>query len=203
MATAPVAFAESAPLASGDPRDDRAPAIAVGAPLAVCVSRSIAEENNRKRLILEDPNLVTTEELHQSRRRRVALETCEAQIHHGMGNGAILDAVQANAAAIQALAAAVQANGAAIQANGAAIRNMRRRELNRNGTWTRILVETVGPNAIGVAPATHPGSREDVLGMSGPQITALQAAFNLEPGRFDGANLAARRNAVLTYLLDG
>ena len=116
-------------------RGDRAPAIAAGEPLTNISNRAISEEENRKRLRSDNPASVTDAEV-QSRRRRVALETWEAQMMNGMGNGAILAAIAANGAAIAAAAAA----------NGAAIRNIRRRELSPNGTWTHILVETIGGN---------------------------------------------------------
>ena len=214
MASWPVDVPQTGELTSGDRRDDRAPAVAAGEPLANQTNCAISEEENRKRLRSENPATVTDAEVQESRRRRVALETCEAQMMNGMGNGAILAAITANGAAIAAngaaiaangaaIAAAAAANGAAIAANGAAIRNIRRRELSRNGTWTHILVETIGGNPAGVAPPSHPVSRGAVLRMTAAQVTALEAAFNLAPGTFDGADLADRRNAVLEYLLEG
>ena len=67
-----------------------------------------------------DEDAVTTGELKESRLRKVAVETLEAQATYGAGNAAILKAIQANNAAIQ---------------------NIRRREKNRAGLWTPILVE--------------------------------------------------------------
>jgi len=97
---------------------------------------------------------VTAAELQTSRRRRrVALETYEAQAIFGLGNDGIL---------------------AAIAANGGQIQNIRRREKNRIGIWTHILVETPGPNPFGVAPTIHPKSRVEVLEMTVPQIAALR-----------------------------
>ena len=107
MASWPVDVPQTGELTSGDRRDDRAPAVAAGEPLANITNRAISEEENRKRLRSENPATVTNAEVQESRRRRVALETCEAQMMNGMGNGAIL--------------AAIAANGAAIAANGAAI----------------------------------------------------------------------------------
>ena len=182
MASWPVDVLQTGELTSRDPRDDRAPAVAAGAPLANITNCAISEEENRKRLRSVNPASVTDAEVQESRRRRVALETCEAQMMNGMGNGAILAAITANGAAIAAVAAAAAANGAAIAANGAAIRNIRRRELSRNGTWTHILVETIGGNPVGVAPPSHPVSRGAVLRMTAAQVTALEAAFNLAPG---------------------
>ena len=189
MASWPVDVPQTGALTSGDPRDDRAPAVAAGEPLANQTNRAISEEENRKRLRSDNPASVSDAEVQESRRRRVALETCEAQMMNGMGNGAIL--------------AAIAANRATIAANGAAIRNIRRRELSRNGTWTHILVETIGGNPVGVAPPSHPVSRGAVLRMTSAQVTALEAAFNLAPGTFDGDDLADRQNAVLEYLLEG
>lgn len=163
MATWPVDVAQSAALASGDPRDERAPAVAAGALLGNSTNSAISEEANRKRLRAVDPNSVTEAE-------------------------------------VQALLAAIQANAAVTRA---AIRNLRRRELNRNGTWTHVLVETAGPNPIGFAPQNHPQSQEEVLRMTGAQITALEASFNLDACSFNGGDLAARRNAVLNYLYEG
>jgi len=97
---------------------------------------------------------VTAAELQASRRRRrVALETYEAQAIFGLGNDGIL---------------------AAIAANGGQIQNIRRREKNRIGIWTHSLVETPGPNPVGVAPTIHPKSRVEVLEMTVPQIAALR-----------------------------
>lgn len=196
MATWPVAVAQSTALASGDARDERAPAVAVGGPLANNTNLAISEEEKRKRLRSENDGIVTAAELQESRRRRVALETCEAQMIHGMGNGALN-------AAVQSIGNDVQAIRNDVHAIGATVRNLRRRELNRNGVWTHILVETAGPNPIGVAPPTHPVSRDAVFRMTVAQIVALEAAFNLPPGTFNGVGLAARRDAVLEYLLDG
>ena len=71
---------------------------------------------------------MTATELQASRRRRVALETYEAQAIFGLGN---------------------DGNLAAIAANGAQNQNIRRREKNRIGIWTHSLVETPGPNPVG------------------------------------------------------
>lgn len=192
----PQTIQQTPPLASGDARDDRAPAVVQGTPFGNSTNLAIAEEQNRKRMFVADPTTVTTIEMGQSRRRRVALETTEALITHGMGFGAVLAAVQANGVAIQA-------NGVAIQAMQATMQNLRRREKNRNGTWTRILVERPGANPIGLVPPNCPQSKLDVLSMSAAQIVAFETALNLPPGYFDGATLATRRTAVLEYLCEG
>lgn len=188
MATYPNAFGATAPLLSGDDRDNRSPAIAAGDPFGNNAEHALLEYQTRKRLAEIDSATVTAQELKASRRRLHAIRAVEAEATHGVGMGEVL--------------AAIKANGAAIEANGAAILNIRRRERNRNNDWTPILVERVGDNPVGVAPPHHPASREEVLRMTGAQISNLEAAFNLPVGRFAGADLAARRSLVLDYLLE-
>ena len=182
MATFPANINQTAQLGSLDGRDERAPPIGVGDNVDDQSKLAINEEVNRKRLRDLDPNAVTEDEVKQSRIRRIAVETTEAQVTHGLGNAAILQAIAATNATVQ---------------------NIRRREKNRAGTWTPILVERSGNNQIGVAPANFPPSRGSVLSLSGNQITALQVAYNLPVGYFGNGALATRRNAVLDYFLDG
>ena len=210
MATWPVDVPQSNGLESADPRDDLAPAANAGMPFGDITNRAIAEEGNRKRLRLENTGIVTPAEVRESRLRRVALETCEAQARHGMGHGAILAAIQGVKADLQGVKADLQGVKADLQevradlqAVQATTRNGRRRELIRNGVWTPILVERAGPNPVGEVPPSHPASYELAIAMTDTQITTLERDFNLEPGTFNGATIAARREAVLRYLREG
>lgn len=184
---------ETPELASGDHRDSRAPAIQADEAFASQVENAEFEFKIRKRLREHDPNAVTDQELKASRRRLVAIETLDAQISHGMGNGAILTAIHDLAARMDAR----------MDALGARMTNIRRRKRNRSGdAWLPILVEHVGPNAVGQPPANFPANREAVFGLNGAAITALEASFNLPAGFFGGGTLAARRVALMDYLTD-
>ena len=182
MATFPAKIDQTAALASGDGRDNQAPAIAKDDPCGDHSEPARVEWSNRKRLRELDEDAVTTGELKESRLRKVAVETLEAQATYGAGNAAILKAIQANNAAIQ---------------------NIRRREKNRAGLWTPILVEKNGDNPVGVVPAMHPQSRGAIFSLSANDVTALEGAFNLPAGRFNAPTLALRQERVLDYLTDG
>ena len=64
-------------------------------------------------------------------------------------------------------------------------------------------MERAGTNPIDAVPPSHPESLEAAIAMTGPQITTLEGEFHLAPGTFNGATIAARREAVLRYLLEG
>lgn len=207
----PSAIAATAPLVSGDYRDERAPDIAAGNAFGNSVTEALLEEDTRKRLREMDPVVVTGDEVKASRLRRVAIETTQAQVTHGMGNAAILAAITNLTNSIDSLndridaqGDRIDAQGDRIEAQGARVQNMRRREKMRNGIWSEILVEFPGRNPVGVAPANQPTSRELVFTMSKQDIEALEAAFNLPVGRLSGYDTAAaRRNAVMEYLTEG
>lgn len=205
-----VNIAQTTALASGDPRDNLAPAINNGDAFGAQVEDAALEADTRKRLRQRDPNAVTEAEAKASRRRLVAVETYEAQVTHGMGNDAVLTAIadlsaQVNALSAQMTAFGAQMNGFGAQKNalGAQMTNARIRERNRNMEWIPLVVERGGANAIGVAPAAFPASREALNNLSGAQITNLQDAYNLPAGAFAGANLGARRAAALHYFCEG
>ncbi|CAB9530658.1 expressed unknown protein [Seminavis robusta] len=196
----PVAVPQSGILGSGDPRDNRAPAINVGENFDGQVEDAAIEYSNRKRLRDRDPNSVTEDEVKASRRRLVALETFEAQAAHGMGNGAVLASVANLTTTVNNLATTVNnlattVNNLATTVNNstnsvtAMLRNIRIRERNRHGEWDPVLVEQPGPNAMGVAPATFPASHAAVFAMNGAAIAALQNAYNLPAGFFWGGTL--------------
>ena len=89
----PVAIDQTPALASGDGCDSRAPAIAANENFANQVEAASLELDTRKRLRVEENNVVAAAEVKESRRRLDALKTTEAQVAHGMGNAAILAAV--------------------------------------------------------------------------------------------------------------
>jgi hypothetical protein len=197
----PVAVDESPPLESGDARDIRAPVIAAFEEFGNQVELAAAEVSRRKLLRDIDPNLVTAEEVKQSRRRLVAVETIEAQIAHGVGNVAVMGAIAALGNQVAAYANQVAALGDRMDA---LLRNQRAREKNRLGIWTPLVVERPGANPMGEFP-DQPLTREAVVALTQVGVTALANRFNLPPEHFglEGTNLPTRRDAVLTYFQEG
>lgn len=182
----------------------------------------------RKRLReIADDNAVSPEEARKRRPRRVAVESTVAQASYGIANAGveaqIFTLTANNATALANLTAVFTAKltnlttdltnqiaclTARIDGLGnltaAQFANVRARSLNKFGTpWTPLQVERVGANPVGVLPAIFPASAVALISMTGHQITALQEAFNLPAGYFDGPTLADRREAVREYIMTG
>lgn len=190
----PVDIASTGALASGHYLDIEAPPIAVGDAFGNALDHANLEFDMRKRLHDDVPNSVTCGELRRSRRRLVAVETTVARVCYGNGIAGLGAQMAAKFADLRDLIASLDRQSTAQCAN------LPRRHLNRSMTWTPILVERAGVNPVGVPPAIYPASRDAVLVMTGVQIDALQAAFNLPAGHFDGPNINKRRLAVLSYV---
>lgn len=223
MATFPVPFNQTNPIASIGFDNYHAPAVAVGDLIGgnqSCLAKR--EYNSRKRLLEEEDHAVTTAELKDSRLRLHALQTTEAQVFYNVGNGGmqtmasnianlttLMHAMAANIANLTTTMTITQAKidniEAKIDITQAKIENARSRRKNKEGYWLPILVDRVGASPIGVVPQNHPATLEAALRLTHDNIDQLQVSFNLPLGHFGTPNendIGSRRKMVLSYLTD-